>query len=193
MVEWNCNAKTLNLNEQFQHSRPSYEGDRVFGITVKLIATSRDIAAVIDVSFSPDWGDPIKRVALRTGEHAIYEDHDGVEWRVHVDKVIGDTADIRICFEDYPLAAGIITSFSVPAEAEEGAPVELCISVKNVGTAAGTFRLNIRRPDGIWRILALPNGGVVEVGQTVEDLCCTFTMLNDSWLGYIYLVRTEYA
>lgn len=193
MVEWNCNAKTLNLNEQFQHSRPSYEGDRVFGITVKLIATSRDIAAVIDVSFSPDWGDPIKRVALRTGEHAIYEDHDGVEWRVHVDKVLGDTADIRICFEEYPLAAGIIVSIDAPAEADEGTTINLCTAVKNVGTAAGTFHLKIYGPDGIPRQIGLPDGGVVEAGQTVENICIFFTMLNDAWLGYIHLVRTEYA
>jgi len=189
MVEWNCNEKTLNIDEQFEHSRPSYEGDLVFGVTVKLIATSRDIAAVIDVSFSSDWGDYTKRVALRTGEHAIYEDHDGVEWRVNLDSVLGDTATFRICFEDYPRAAGVIVSVDVPAEADEGASINLCMAVKNVGTAAGTFHLQVYGPDGLPRYLGLPNGGVVEVGQTVEDLCSVFTMLNDAWLGYIYLMR----
>lgn len=193
MVEWNCNAKTTNLNEQVQHSRTSYHGDRVFGITAKLIATSRDIAAVIDVSFSSDWGDSTKRIALRTGEYEVYEDHDYVEWRVHVDKVLGDTADIQICFDDYPRAAGIIVSIDAPAEAAEGSTINLCTTIKNVGNAAGTFELRIYGPDNILHAFALPNAGVVEAGETVGELCHFFTMLADAWLGTIYIIRVEFG
>jgi hypothetical protein len=189
MVEWNCNAKTLNLNEQFQHSRPSYEGDRVFGITVKLIATISDAAAVLDVSFSDDWGDYTKRITLYIGEHKVYEDHDYIEWRVHLNSVLGDTANFRICFDDHPRAAGVIVSIDVPAEADEGQAINLCMVIMNVGTAAGIFYLHVVGPDGINRQIGLPNGGLVEAGQTVENICSIFTMLNDSWLGHIKLWR----
>lgn len=187
MVEWNCNAKTLNIDEQFGHSRSNYEGDRVYGIGVKLIATSRDAAAVLDVSFSSDWGDYTKRIALRIGEYEVYEDHDYIEWRVHLDSVLGDTANFRICFDDYPRAAGVIVSVDVPAEAEEGQKINLCMAIKNVGTAAGVFYLQVYGPDRALHNIQLPDS-TIEVGQTV-NICREFTMLNDSWLGYIYLMR----
>ncbi len=186
MVEWDCNVETIRIGDTVTHN----DGTDERGITVILQGVRFEGVhkAIIGVYFY--WDQPPDEIrVLAPGEYKSYTDPDGVEWRVYVDSTLyngtSSVAKIRICYEE-AAAEGQITSIDVPASASEGEGVDLCATIKNVGSVKAMFFL--RFYDGATMVReTLP--GNVDPGQTIVNVCEYFTMPGHKWTGKIELIR----
>lgn len=193
MADWDCASKTLNYGGKLYKGRAGVDG--TYGIQVQLQAVSQWGMAAFEVDFRQDWGKAtIPSTRLDPGNYFSYTDPEGVVWRVYVDATDYkpaepefSTADMRICFEEAAEPAeGQIMSIDVPASASEGDSVDLCATIKNIGSVAAKFFLRFYDGETMVRE-TLP--GNVAAGQTIEDICELFTMPGYAWAGRIDLIR----
>lgn len=194
---WNCNAaRKIKVDVSTQYSKQSADGTKTYGITATLkeVTPTAPHEAVLAITFSDDWGDPITTASLGPREYASCTDPDGIEWQVHVQRFFLDSApppnrtsaDVQICYGE-GAAKGEIISTDIPASASEGEIIDLCVTIKNVGGVKALFFL--RFYDGATMLYETSTRWLEPVGD--EMVCVAFTMPSYEWDGKIELIRQE--
>ena len=192
MVEWDCKADVLGVQNWFKHTIT--DGSKEYGISVMLtdVSPAGSHKAMLWIEFWEDWDKAGTHQVIGPGDSEQYVDPGGTTWKIVVDKTTSagsaSTAAIQICFEEAAPAKGDIVSIDVPAEAAEGDSVDLCATIKNVGGTTEKFFLRFYEGATMVRE-TLP--GTIDPGQTITNVCELFTMPDHAWTGRIDLIRQE--